>query len=478
MEANGHMARWSLPHSARADVTSVRLRQILPDAEYIGCRDLAVSACCGDWRRIEPGELFVRLDPEDDTDVSVALERGASAFLAESPIPEAGRPQVVVPNARAALGRISQALAGWPCDRLNVIGVSGESASTAAHLIRALLESSGDRVGLATRDGWTDGVVQYNTGPAPMSSPVLASMLAAMVDRGCRAAVLAVSPAELAARVCDGMRFEAALLTGANGNPDDRASLARLVRAVRPSGVLAINGDDREGLALCGSNLDIRVMPFRRVADGESVSAHVDELDQHGARFRLRWQGLEHCVNSSLLGSENVQTCLAAAAICIGLGVGAPRVARSIQAVPGIQGRLRRVGSPDGPAVYADHARTGRELGSALVALHESYAGNVHCWLPDQSSGSAEIAELWRVATKLADRVAVMPGDGRAARGFKFDSAFDRLMGTLDAGDAALIAPAGCVTPEAFAASVRHHVAAADRESLSPSRFAPRRRSA
>ena len=83
------------------------LRRLLPEARFVGCRRLEVSGCSADSRRLDPGQVFVavrgaRHDGHDF--VARALERGATGVVVERSCPEAGRPQVVVPDTRRAPG--------------------------------------------------------------------------------------------------------------------------------------------------------------------------------------------------------------------------------------------------------------------------------------------------------------------------------------------------------------------------------------
>ena len=114
-ESRWHDGSWTVPRSA--GIPSVSLRRLLPDARFLGCKDLHVTGCSTDSRRLDPGQVFVALRGarRDGHDfAAAALERGATAVIVERPCPEAGPLQVVVADARRALGRLSQALAGDP----------------------------------------------------------------------------------------------------------------------------------------------------------------------------------------------------------------------------------------------------------------------------------------------------------------------------------------------------------------------------
>ena len=111
------MARWFVDRLPEKGIPSVSLRQLVPEGQFLGCKDWEVSGCCDDHRRLEPGQLFVavagaRPGYDGHRFVREALDRGAAGVVLERPCALAGRLQVVVPDTRAAYARICQALSG------------------------------------------------------------------------------------------------------------------------------------------------------------------------------------------------------------------------------------------------------------------------------------------------------------------------------------------------------------------------------
>src|SRR3954469_17750990 len=128
------MARWFVDRRPQWGIPSVSLRRLLPGARFVGCHDLEVSGCSADSRRLDPGQVFVavRGSRRDGHDyVGRALERGAAGVVVERFCPEAGRPQVIVPDSRRALTRLCLALAGEEAEMLPLIGVAGTRGKTA-----------------------------------------------------------------------------------------------------------------------------------------------------------------------------------------------------------------------------------------------------------------------------------------------------------------------------------------------------------
>ena len=165
------MARWFVDRLPQRGIPSVSLRRLLPEAQFVGCVDWEVSGCSDDHRRLDPGQVFVavrgvRPGYDGHAFVREALDRGAAGVVVERPCPDAGRLQVVVPDAMAAHARICQALAGDPSHHLVTAGVTGSFGRTiTAMMVRSIFEAAGQRTGLLGALGFHDG-----TTPRPLGA--------------------------------------------------------------------------------------------------------------------------------------------------------------------------------------------------------------------------------------------------------------------------------------------------------------------
>src|SRR3954453_23995445 len=100
---------------------------------------------------VEPGFLFfcvpgTRADGHDFAADAVA--RGAVALVVERPL-ELAVPQLVVPDARAAMAVAADAFFGEPTRELPVVGVTGTNGkTTTSYLAHAILAAAGLHPGL------------------------------------------------------------------------------------------------------------------------------------------------------------------------------------------------------------------------------------------------------------------------------------------------------------------------------------------
>lgn len=411
------MARWFVDRLPQRGIPSVSLRRLLPEARFVGCHDWEVSGCTADSRRLDPGQVFVAVRGsrhDGHAFVAQAMERGAAGVVAEEPCPEAGRLQVLVPDARAALARLCHALAGNPSEQLVTIGVTGTCGTTVVSLfLRSIFEATGARIGLVGSLGWSDGVTPRPPGRAIADPEGMATMLAAMVERGCLGGVIEVSEAALKRRRIEGLTFDAAVVTdvaGVTGRdpsaPLERRRLkARLFRKVVPGGAAVINADDPHAELLGAVNLDARRVSFAidRPAD---VTARIARLDRNGSRFLLRGFDREVAVDLRLIGPHCVAQALAAAAVAWARGVAPDAVVAGLEAVTHVPGRLDAVIEGQDFDVRIDQARTGAELQQVLAALRSLNVGRIHCVLGAEGlQDRAGRLDLAQAAEQGADRV-------------------------------------------------------------------------
>src|SRR5204862_7884737 len=116
-----------------------------------GAPDVEITGLAYSTADVEAGSLFFcvpgfRADGHDFAPDAVA--RGAAALVCERPL-GLGVPDVVLPDARAAMGPAAARFYGDPTSGLRVIGVTGtDGKPTTTFLVRTLLEAAGIQTGL------------------------------------------------------------------------------------------------------------------------------------------------------------------------------------------------------------------------------------------------------------------------------------------------------------------------------------------
>ncbi len=376
-------------HIAPALGHGISLRQVLPAAEFIGADDICVTGCSCDSRQIGVGQVFAALAgvcQEGLQFVSEAAARGAVAVLADRPVADSPVPLCLVPDAREAYGRLCQALAGEPCQRLKVIGVTGTNGKTTTScLIASVLSTAGYRPGLLGTIACFDG---QHTVPSSHTTPPaheLATWLGRMVTNGCSHAVMEVSSHALDQQRVAGMSFDAACVTNVRRDHLDyhesllayRRTKAKLFQHLAPEGFAVINADD----PVASGYLQYIDGPVLTVGIDQPAEISAILLERHLSEqtFLLAAGSEVSVVRTRMIGLHHVSNCLVAAALGLAYGIELPQVVRGLEAVDSVPGRLERLdcGQPFG--VFVDYAHTPDALTSVLQTLRHVTRGRLIC---------------------------------------------------------------------------------------------------
>ena len=381
--------------------------------------DADVRQVVSDSRRAQAGACFVAIrgaaaDGHDHIAEAVAM--GASAIVCQTPRP-AGMPSDValacLGDTAAAAGPIAQAFRGWPARKLTAIGVTGtKGKTTTTYLIRHILGHVGRSVGLV-------GTIHYEFAgrrlPAPNTTPgavELAELTAQMVAAGVTDMVMEVSSHALDQGRTAGVDFRAAAFTNLSGEHLDYhhtmdrylAAKRQLFEGLAPGAFAVLNRDDRCSTALAGATrADVLWYGIDPPAD---VQARIDGIDSRGTRLELTYRGKSAPVVSSLVGRHNVSNCLAAAGVCLSLGLPLAEVAGALSRPLCVPGRYQRVPSAGPFDVLVDYAHTDDALDNALGAIRPLTAGRLIVMFGcGGDRDRAKRPRMARVAQRRADRI-------------------------------------------------------------------------
>jgi UDP-N-acetylmuramoyl-L-alanyl-D-glutamate--2,6-diaminopimelate ligase len=341
---------------------SLSLRRLLAEAAidgaaFIGASDIQVTTCTHDSRRCLPGDLYAALvtPGRDGHDfVREATARGATALLVERLMPSPGVPMCVVGDTREVYGRICQTLAGNPSGRLKTIGVTGTSGKTTVScLIASVLQAAGYRVGLSGTLGACDGATVKSTKATTPHADALARWMSDCLRAGCTHAVLETSSAAY------------------------RNIKGRIFRHLATDGFVVLNADDPSSVGFL-SELQHPTLTVGIKTHGE-IRATAVERFRSEQTFLLSIGGDTTPVRTSIIGDHHIYNCMLAAAIGAGYGIGLATIARGLEAVERVPGRMERIecGQPFG--VFVDSAHTPDGLATTLRSLRQVTEGKLIC---------------------------------------------------------------------------------------------------
>ncbi len=399
----------SLPSAA-----AISLRQLLPHSQIFGSSEIRFASCCGDSRHVRDGDLFAALvgrrgDGHDY--VQDAIARGASAILSERVLPTP-IPTCIVKDSREAYGHICHALMDDPCNDLNVVGVTGtHGKTTISMLTSAILEAASCQVGIAGSLGYCDGEnVSMPVNPNAPKSPELVRALSAMRDNDCSHAVVEANSEGLARHSFAGMQLNGAVISNLRRAHLDvhgsvmayRRIKERILSYLKPGGYVILNADDPASRFLL-PRIDAPLLTFG-IRQPANVSAVHIERHPSEQTFLLRAGTESIPVRTTIIGEMHIQNCLAAAAVGLIAGIDLATIARGLESVTLLPGRMEPITVGQPFSVFVDTASTPDALGRALKTMRQISRGKVYCVAG--AAGDSEPAEralVGRAMERYAD---------------------------------------------------------------------------
>lgn len=378
------------------------LREWLLRMEYTlvqGSLDREVEEVVYDSKKAAPAAVFVcmagtrvdshRFVPEVlRAGVRVLVtERGIEAELQESGLSEGERKEVTVirvENGRSALAFLSAARFHDPARRMITIGVTGtKGKTTVTHMIKAILEGAGEKVGMI---GTTGTVIGHEHTPTLNTTPEswqLHEAFSRMVKAGCRYMIMEVSSQGIKMHRVDGITFDYGIFT--NISPDH----------IGPD-----EHKDFEEYLSCKS----RLLTMCRVGLVNRKDAHFDEIVKHascelytysvgedsgngggdfeatciryvsrtdfvGTEFKVKGR-CEMDVRLGMPGLFNVDNALAAIGVCSFLKLSGDGISHALEHIR-VNGRMEIVCRSARCTVLVDYAHNAVSMESLLSTLRQ-----------------------------------------------------------------------------------------------------------
>ena len=301
-----------------------------------------------DSRKPAPGGLFAAFDGAnaDGHDfAAAAVAAGAAAMLGSRDV---GVPGVIVPDVEAALGRLAHELLRRLPDT-TVIALTGSSGKTSTKdLLGQLLSAHAPTV-------FTEGSFNNEIGLPLTVLRADADTRFLLLEMGARGVGHIKQLCELAPPKVGLVLNIGTAHVGEFGSKEMTAQAkGELIEALPGDGFAVLNADD-DYVARMASRTEAPIVWF-----GEQPSARVRaedvEIDENGcAGFTLTADGVEAPVRLRFVGEHHVSNALAAAAVCVGVGMPVPAIAAAINAAEPLSGgRMTVTHRADGVVVIDD----------------------------------------------------------------------------------------------------------------------------
>ncbi|WP_308638910.1 UDP-N-acetylmuramoyl-L-alanyl-D-glutamate--2,6-diaminopimelate ligase [Paenibacillus silvisoli] len=397
-----------------------QLAGLLLTSVLVGDGTAEVGSIETDSRRVTPGCVFICLRGHKVNGHDYAPEavsRGAVALVVERLL-DLPVPQLVVKDSRHAMAVIADHYYGHPSRRLKLIGVTGTNGkTTTTYLIEKILSDAGFSAGVI-------GTVEMRYGGKtfPMSGTTpgaleLQRSLAAMVEEGTDYCVMEVSSHALEQGRVKGSRYRIAIFT--NLTQDHLDYHETMERYAAAKGLLFSRLGNEYGAPeerlFAVLNADDPASPrYADVTAADVVTYGIDKdadvradkvrITAHGTAFHVETFAGSADITLRMAGKYNVYNALGAISACLIEGVPLWQIKKSLEAIPGVPGRVEAVQGGQPFAVIVDYAHTPDGLKNVLSAVKEFAAGRIICVFGcGGDRDRTKRPQMGRIAAEIAD---------------------------------------------------------------------------
>lgn len=345
--------------------------------------DREISDVCSDSRKITPGCVFVCIKGEKFDGHSYAekaVEAGAAAVVCEYPVGLSC--EIVVENTRLVYAKMCAAFCGHPEARMCFVGVTGTNGkTTTTNLIKNILTREGHKVGLIgtiQNEIGTEVVHAHRTTPDAYE---LYHLFARMADAGCDTVVMEVSSHALHQYRLGEIPFEIGVFSNlTQDHLDYHHTMEAYFEAKKMLFYMTekaiVNLDDPYGKRLAGE-IPCKVLRFSAKEPDAEYFASAPRCSASSVHYTLLHSKKAYPVDFAMPGSFSVLNSLAAAAVCVELGISPEAAAAHLSEIGGVRGRSEVIPTGRDFTVICDYAHSPDGLDNVLPALKENAKGRL-----------------------------------------------------------------------------------------------------
>jgi len=453
---------------------SYLLRELLVEAlngEKI--EDIRVTGINSDSRDIAFGEAFFALpgsNEHGDVYGARAVERGARVIISDRPAAiDAGVTTIVVKNVRAAYAKAAARVSGAaPKMMMAVTGTNGKTSVAA--FVRQIWQTigiNGATIGTLGSQQGEKIVAGSLTTPDPLA---LHRQLAAFKSDGIEHVIMEASSHGLDQHRLDGVEFDVVGFTNLSRDhldyhedmDDYRDAKLRLFKELmKEGGAAVVNGDDPEHMPFLFGGMERGATPLTVGREGAYIEIGDVVREGWGQRITGKLVGEPLDFLLPLAGEFQALNAVVAAAMVVAGGADKDLVIAALEKLEGARGRLERVATHNGAAIFVDYAHTPEALKTALGALRPYASASLRVVFGaggDRDAGKRAL--MGEIAGEIADQVIVtddnprtedaaviraqiMEGAKGATEIGNRGEAIKSAIGSLEQGDVLLIAGKG-----------------------------------
>src|SRR5699024_6250364 len=339
-----------------------------------------------DSRRVKASDLFIcikgfTVDGHDF--VNQAIERGASAIIAEKEI-QTNVPTIVVPDTSRALALIATKFFAYPTNQFPLIGVTGTNGkTTVTYLLEAIFSKYKKKTGVIGTIHMKIGDESFPVNNTTPDALFLQRTFRQMADEQVETGIMEVSSHALDLGRVYGCDFDIAIFTNLSQDHldyhkdmNDYLRAKSLLFAQLGSAYadgrkkFAILNEDDPHSSLLKQSTAQHILTYG-LSDKAQVKATNIQLDVTHTNFTLSSPVGIIEIHSKLIGMFNVYNMLAASSAAIASNVPLNVIKKALESITGVNGRFQQVIAGQPFATIVDYAHTPDSLENVLQTIQE-----------------------------------------------------------------------------------------------------------
>ena len=396
--------------------------------------DIDVKEIITDSRNASDGSLFICISgakQDGHEHIGEAIQKGTKVIVAEHVRDSGvgGAVTIYVENTRRAAALLYNSWYKDPAKDMTLVAVTGTNGKTSvSYLLREIFEFAGYRCGLiGTLSSFSCGQnIRFASGDplANMTTPDPSELyreLAQMREDSVDFVFIEATSHALAYSKLDALRFDTAIFTNLTQDHldfhgDMEGYFASKSKLFDMCDRAVINIDDNwAGRLIKGAACrNIYTASTKDAADFRAADIESRGID--GSEYSLYSRIGEGILKIRLIGGFFVSNSLLAASAALLYGVPIELIALSLDSVDGIDGRMERVKTESGAAIFIDYAHTPDALERMLKALKSAKGADGRLILVFGCGGERDRtkrAEMARIASRIADVVIITSDNSR-----------------------------------------------------------------
>ena len=424
----------------------MKLAKLMEGLEYEvlkGNLDVSINNINYDSRKVKDGDMFVCIKgfkSDGHNFIDAAINNGAKVIVCEDEADvKDGVTLIKFKDTRKALAKIGAKYYDNPCDKLNIIGVTGTNGkTTTAFMIKNILESCNEKVGLIGTIANYIGDEKLETERTTPESLELQELFRNMVDKGVKYCVMEVSSHSLALDRVYGVDFEVGIFTNlTRDHLDFHKTFENYYKAKYKlfprSKTSIVNIDDKYGVRITEDLQRENIENFITygIKNKADIMAKNEKLENMDILFDLVTEDKTERVLLPIPGEYNIYNALGAISACKVLGISLDDIKEGLKHVV-VPGRCERAarGHKLPYEIIIDYAHTPDGLENILKTAREFTSGRlISVFGCGGDRDKVKRPQMGKIGTDLSD-IAVITSDN--PRSEEPDSIIDDIIAGIE----------------------------------------------